>query len=137
MQAGQNWWLSVWSEATAAAEADADPAGLHSRTYMLLYFGLGLSSLVFQASKGCKKGLQIAAFVAAGAQHCLFFPACRCCPRTCTPRPNPALPCSQIVKAVMLVFGSVNAARVLQASGQSGLCTGRGATGDATDSCHL
>ncbi|PSC76242.1 multidrug resistance-associated 1 isoform X1 [Micractinium conductrix] len=67
LQAGQNWWLSVWSEATAAAEADADPAGLHSRTYMLLYFGLGLSSLVFQ-----------------------------------------------IVKAVMLVFGSVNAARVLQ-----------------------
>ncbi|EFN56982.1 hypothetical protein CHLNCDRAFT_143584 [Chlorella variabilis] len=67
LQAGQNWWLSVWSEATAAAAAADPPQGLNTTFYMMLYFGLGFSSLAFQ-----------------------------------------------IVKAVMLVLGSVSAARVLQ-----------------------
>ncbi|KAI3434886.1 hypothetical protein D9Q98_002940 [Chlorella vulgaris] len=67
LQAGQNWWLSVWSEATATAAAEDPPAGINTTFYMLLYFGLGFTSLVFQ-----------------------------------------------VVKAVMLVLGAVNAARVLQ-----------------------
>ncbi|KAL4446696.1 hypothetical protein ABPG77_007940 [Micractinium sp. CCAP 211/92] len=67
LQAFQNFWLSIWSEATAAAEAGGDAAAMRTHFYMLLYFAFGLSSLAFQ-----------------------------------------------VVKAVMLVIGSVNAARVLQ-----------------------
>lgn len=50
-QALQNYWLSIWSEATAAAEAGGAEAALHTRFYMLLYFAFGLSSLVFQAGR--------------------------------------------------------------------------------------
>ena len=47
-QALQNWWLSVWSEATAAAEASPQATSLDTHWYMGLYFAFGLSSLVFQ-----------------------------------------------------------------------------------------
>eukprot|EP00887_Chlorella_sp_A99_P003460 scaffold7.g3460.t1 len=49
LQALQNWWLSVWSEATAAAQDNAgDVATLY---YLLVYFGMGAASLGFQACK--------------------------------------------------------------------------------------
>ena len=48
VQALQNWWLSVWSEATAGAEAAG--AAIDTKFYMGAYFGLGLTSLLFQAS---------------------------------------------------------------------------------------
>lgn len=50
-QALQNYWLSIWSEATASAEAGGDPAALRTKFYMLYYFAFGLSSLAFQASR--------------------------------------------------------------------------------------
>lgn len=49
-QAFQNFWLSIWSEATAAAEAGGDAAAMRTHFYMLLYFAFGLSSLAFQVS---------------------------------------------------------------------------------------
>ena len=52
-QAVQNWWLSVWSEATAASEAaPVDPAAaaaaVDTTWYMMLYFAFGMTSLIFQ-----------------------------------------------------------------------------------------
>ncbi|PRW33949.1 ABC transporter isoform A [Chlorella sorokiniana] len=64
LQALQNWWLSVWSQATADAEAQEQ--AVQTSYYMVVYFALAVSSLFFQ-----------------------------------------------LVKAVSLVLGSVNAARVL------------------------
>lgn len=56
LQAAQNWWLSVWSEATAAAEAQqvdpGEPLGEHStQHYMNIYFAMGLVSLALQVTK--------------------------------------------------------------------------------------
>ena len=50
LQAMQNFWLSIWSNATE----DAESSGGSVRTgyYMLLYFVFGASSLLFQASGG-------------------------------------------------------------------------------------
>jgi hypothetical protein len=53
LQALQNWWLSVWSEATAASEATpVDPAAaaaaVDTTWYMMLYFAFGMTSLIFQ-----------------------------------------------------------------------------------------
>lgn len=42
----------MWSEATAAAAAADPPQGLNTTFYMMLYFGLGFSSLAFQVP-GC------------------------------------------------------------------------------------
>ena len=50
MQIGQNVWLSVWSNATVAAEA----AGTHapSGMYLAVYFLLGVALLVASFSSG-------------------------------------------------------------------------------------
>jgi ABC-type multidrug transport system fused ATPase/permease subunit len=73
LQAGQNWWLSVWAEAMpgsgSADGAEGAAPGRPASFYMNVYFGLGFVSLGFQ-----------------------------------------------VVKAVVLVLGSVHAAGALQAS---------------------
>lgn len=46
LQAGQNWWLSIWSSATeSSAEGQVPPF------YMWTYFGIGLLSLILQSVK--------------------------------------------------------------------------------------
>ena len=50
MQIGQNWWLSVWSDATAAAEAAGGAAP--GRLYLTVYFVLGVASLGAQFTSG-------------------------------------------------------------------------------------
>ncbi|KAH7620070.1 putative ABC transporter C family member 10 [Nannochloris sp. 'desiccata'] len=49
LQAGQNWWLSVWTEATATAQATSQAAD--TTYYMKVYFIIGIISLVFQVSR--------------------------------------------------------------------------------------
>jgi hypothetical protein len=49
-QIGQNWWLSVWSAATAAAEAAGESAPSHF--YLSVYFVLGVASLGSQFTSG-------------------------------------------------------------------------------------
>lgn len=67
MQVSQNFWLSIWSEKTLVWQkesgGDADAAlapsaadigvvtAFPTHFYMAVYFGLGLTSLVFQASR--------------------------------------------------------------------------------------
>ena len=46
VQVFQNWWLSVWSNATAAAEAEGSHVA--TRMYMAVYFTFGMTSLVLQ-----------------------------------------------------------------------------------------
>ena len=46
VQVFQNWWLSVWSNATAAAEADGSHVA--TKMYMAVYFTFGMTSLVLQ-----------------------------------------------------------------------------------------
>ena len=43
-QISQNWWLSVWSDATVAAEAAGTSVSTH--LYLAVYFILGISVLV-------------------------------------------------------------------------------------------
>jgi len=49
LQAGQNWWLSVWTEATTTAQATSQAAD--TTYYMKVYFIIGIISLVFQISR--------------------------------------------------------------------------------------
>jgi len=49
LQAGQNWWLSIWTEATTTAQATSQAA--ETTYYMKIYFSIGLISLVFQVSR--------------------------------------------------------------------------------------
>lgn len=163
LQAGQNWWLSVWSEATATAAAEDPPAGINTTFYMLLYFGLGFTSLVFQVRGVCTclyvcvcvvwcvawwwMGVFVTQSAARLSLECggpmrlpciaACHPSTRCCyslpcycitqnmeppnnpppfaPLSSPQKQHPALHClPQVVKAVMLVLGAVNAARVLQ-----------------------
>lgn len=67
MQVSQNFWLSIWSEKTlvwqkeSAGDADAalapsaadigGAAAFPTHFFMTVYFSLGLTSLVFQASR--------------------------------------------------------------------------------------
>ena len=45
-QVAQNWWLSRWSDATAAADAAGGPlAGARSHAFLRAYFALGLLAL--------------------------------------------------------------------------------------------
>ena len=46
LQVFQNWWLSVWSNATAAAEAEGSHVA--TKMYMAVYFTFGMTSLVLQ-----------------------------------------------------------------------------------------
>ena len=46
VQVFQNWWLSVWSNATAAAEAEGSHVA--TKMYMAVYFTFGMTSLVLQ-----------------------------------------------------------------------------------------
>lgn len=48
LQAGQNWWLSIWTEATTASP-DIDDS--ETRYYMWVYFAIGLISLIFQVTR--------------------------------------------------------------------------------------
>ena len=50
LQIGQNWWLSVWSAATEAA--DAEHAHVATHYYLGVYFALGSVSLAFQFLRG-------------------------------------------------------------------------------------
>ena len=46
-QVAQNWWLSRWSDATAAADADGgNLPGAASHAFLRAYFALGVSALV-------------------------------------------------------------------------------------------
>ncbi len=46
-QVAQNWWLSRWSDATAAADAAGGPLpGAQSHAFLRAYFALGVSALV-------------------------------------------------------------------------------------------
>jgi ATP-binding cassette subfamily C (CFTR/MRP) protein 1 len=49
LQAGQNYWLSIWTEATTTAEVTSHAAD--TAYYMKVYFIIGLISLVFQVSR--------------------------------------------------------------------------------------
>ena len=120
----------MWSEATAASEATpVDPAAaaaaVDTTWYMMLYFAFGMTSLAFQVGTvpasfhsvhSCVLlATAVAGFVCCGActtSPLLSHPARHVPP--CNALPCHAMPGLQVVKAVMLVFGSVNAARVLQ-----------------------
>ncbi|KAK9823485.1 hypothetical protein WJX72_003089 [[Myrmecia] bisecta] len=47
---GQSWWLSVWSNATTAAER-ATGAALDGRFYLTVFLSLGVVALVMQAAR--------------------------------------------------------------------------------------
>ena len=49
-QIGQNWWLSVWSDATLTAEAAGGAAP--GQLYLAVYFVLGVASLAAQFTSG-------------------------------------------------------------------------------------
>jgi ABC-type multidrug transport system fused ATPase/permease subunit len=55
VQVLQNFWLSIWSEATAAhrvrAKEDSSISAFPSTYYMLIYFSMGLASLVFSVAR--------------------------------------------------------------------------------------
>jgi len=50
LQISQNWWLSVWSAATEAA--DLRRAHVATHYYLAVYFSLGVVSLAFQFLRG-------------------------------------------------------------------------------------
>ena len=97
-QALQNWWLSVWSNATAASEAAAaaQPGGgagsaddVATGFYLGVYFAFGLTSLALQggravllvagtvnAARELQARLSHGAAWRSTAQHALAWPAC-------------------------------------------------------------
>ena len=48
LQQIQNWWLSVWTNAIAAAQAAAAATGNLNLFYLQIYFVFGITSLGFQ-----------------------------------------------------------------------------------------